>query len=693
MLKKMKITAKLTISSVVFLVPVALMLYLVVSGFGDSIQTARNEQQGIACLKPIAGIMRTIPRLSLEYTLGNSLRLDNEIMRFFNTLEKELENSRILSDAQRKKTDSSSGVDMLEHDIANESASAIRDTLMNMNAGSFETTLKTYTDIIYNIRRLITYIGDRSGLIADSDLDNYFLVDISLKSVPQAQLRFMNIGNIVRTAALRRVFSETVRSDIEICLALLKEVDYPEVIYNLQTAERKIRNSQTGAENPEAEQILSELRKYKMSIESLMTVLETAAMDSNPPLHYSEILGNLNDINENTFLLWNTAVNRLDNLLNDRINGYLTDLIQSLVITILASVLAFIIVIMTNISISQSTARLNRLFKALHNNDLSLAFKVESMDEFGQMMSEFNLFLETLRTSFISFSQNASLVSDSVYDLSASAKEISTTANEQSTSVAEIVSTMEDNKNLSQQVSAKTAEVAKLMEKTQELSQRGAELREINQDMMQDIRDQNAKIIEEIMGLADMINHIDEIISIIDVIADQTKLMAFNASLEASSSGEEGARFAVVAGEIRRFAGSVAESTAEIKEKIEEIQNASRTLIEEANEGASQIDEGYDRMVEQKTVFENIVEVSQNTAVRSQQISNLSKQQEIASSQIFQALKEISAGVKQFVVATTSTSKIADSLNVMSIELRKTVDKYQSGKINENETGEKPNDN
>jgi methyl-accepting chemotaxis protein len=308
-------------------------------------------------------------------------------------------------------------------------------------------------------------------------------------------------------------------------------------------------------------------------------------------------------------------------------------------------------------------------------------------------MAAFNRFLGKLRNAFVSFSQDASRVSTSVYDLSASTKEISTTANEQSTSVAEIVSTMEDNKNLSKQVSVKTEEVANLMVKIQDLSHRGAELREVNQDMMQDIRDQNAKIIEEIMNLADMINHIDEIISIIDVIADQTKLMAFNASLEASSSGEEGARFAVVAGEIRRFADSVAESTAEIKEKIEEIQNASHVLIGEANEGAQQIDYGYERMVEQKTVFENIVEVSRNTAVRSQQISNLSKQQELASSQIFQALKEISAGVKQFVVATTSTSKIVDGLNVMSVELRETVDKYRTGKTNENETGEKQNGN
>jgi methyl-accepting chemotaxis protein len=74
------------------------------------------------------------------------------------------------------------------------------------------------------------------------------------------------------------------------------------------------------------------------------------------------------------------------------------------------------------------------------------------------------------------------------------------------------------------------------------------------------------------------------------------------------------------------------------------------------------------------------VDISQNVATRSQQISNLSKQQELASAQIFTALKEISAGVNQFVTATSSTSKIADNLNSMSVELRETVEKYQTQK-------------
>jgi methyl-accepting chemotaxis protein len=340
--------------------------------------------------------------------------------------------------------------------------------------------------------------------------------------------------------------------------------------------------------------------------------------------------------------------------------------------------LAFGFVAISTLDINHSVKSLNTLFRGLNENDLTLTLEVNSQDEFGDLMTAFNGFLNILQSTFGSFKQSVQLVANSVFDLSSSSKEITTTANQQSASVSEIVSTMESSKNLSEQMAVKTTEVAQLADETQTLSSKGAELREANQMMMEDIRDQNQKIISEIRNLSDMIIRISEAIRIIDGIADQTKLIAFNASLEASSSGESGARFSVVAAEIRRFADNVVESTREIKQKIEEVQNASQTLISEANNGSRQIEIGYERMSEQKAVFEHIVDNSQNVATRSQQISNLSKQQELATSQIFNALKEISAGVKQFVVATSSTSKIADNLNGMSEDLKEKVEKYRT---------------
>jgi methyl-accepting chemotaxis protein len=377
--------------------------------------------------------------------------------------------------------------------------------------------------------------------------------------------------------------------------------------------------------------------------------------------------------------LQEASLDRLETLILGRIQTNQRRFIWSLALALIATIAAFTITFITAVNIRKSTHSVSSVFRRLENNDLSVNVEVFSRDELGTLMLALGGFLEKLKTAFASFNQNASLVSTAVYDLSASAKEITTTANEQSASVAEIVSTMENNKNLSAQVASKTVEVAHLATQTQELSQRGADLRDDNESMMADIRNKNAKIVEEIKNLTDILSSIDESVQLIDAIADQTKLIAFNAALEASSSGEAGLRFAVVAGEIRRFADNVAESVAEIKEKIADLQNASGTLISEANNGSRAIDSGYKRMVEQKEVFENIVDVSQNVAIRSQQITNLSKQQELASEQIFTALKEISAGVRQFVSATASTSATADKLNVMSVELKETLAKYQAG--------------
>ena len=358
-------------------------------------------------------------------------------------------------------------------------------------------------------------------------------------------------------------------------------------------------------------------------------------------------------------------------------NRILMNMLLLSLITIIIAV--FVSITFCYFMLNRPLGHILQVFKYLDSNDLTVQLDAISHDEIGNLKYAFNNFLKKLNSTFMAFKNNANMVSIAVYDISSSSREITATANEQSATVAEIVSTMESNKNLSSQVAVKTGNVAEMAVRTQELCQRGADLREANEDMMLDIQNQNAKIIEVIKSLADMFSRIDESVQHIDAFADNTKLIAFNAALEASSSGEAGARFAVVAGEIRRFADNVAESVVEIKERISELQEASQMLIVEADNGSWAIDEGYNRMVEQKKVFEDIVDTSQHVAINSQQISNLSKQQELASAQVFTALKEISAGVSQFVTATALTSVTAESLNKMSLELKESLAKYQIG--------------
>ncbi|MCL2599796.1 MAG: methyl-accepting chemotaxis protein [Treponema sp.] len=353
---------------------------------------------------------------------------------------------------------------------------------------------------------------------------------------------------------------------------------------------------------------------------------------------------------------------------------------NAMVIAVIVVILVVPVVIFLSRSLTKPILTVAETLKDISEGggDLTHTIEINSSDEVGNLAHYFNLTLQKLRSDFSLFSQNASKVSTAVYDLSSSAKEVTTTANEQSASVAEIVSTMENNKNLSEQVATKTIEVAELAAQTEHLSQRGADLHGANESMMADIRKQNGKVVDEIRNLTDVLSRIGESVQFIDAIADRTKIIAFNAALEASSAGEAGLRFAVVASEIRRFADNVVESVVEIKERISELQDASRSLISEADIGSNAIDSGYNRMVEQKEVFENIVDVSQNVAVRSQQISSLSRQQELASVQVFTVLKEISAGVKQFVNATSSTSATADNLSDIARALKETLARYQT---------------
>jgi methyl-accepting chemotaxis protein len=648
--KNLKITTRLTISAAAFLLPLAVMFFMIISASLASIRKDREELKGIEALRSAVSLMQIVPqytRLSIDRIPGDLQHTRQEI------------------------------ADLLDRFSTNGYVS-VHPLLENWGviAGgdAGEAALAAYGQFIGGLRGMVTRIGDSSGLVTDPELESSCLATILIQELPRVQERIVLISKLLREPGSGALSAAARRDEFRRHIALL-DADHALVRAGFEALEA------IGADNATMEiwRIFEgPLQVYNNAVAHLVSMLEYSAERRTDANTTAVLQDAVIQINNAAYRLENALLDRQEALIDARISAYRGRFIQSLALAIAAVIAAFVIIIITAVHIRASTRAVIRVFKLLEKNDLSVSIKALSRDEIGELMIALNGFLEKLKTAFISFNQNAAMVSTAVYDLSASAKEITTTANEQSASVAEIVSTMESSKNLSEQVAAKTVEVAELAGRTQELSQRGADLRDANEDMMMDIRDQNAKTIEEIRNLADMLSRIDESVQLIDTIADQTKLIAFNAALEASSSGEAGSRFAVVASEIRRFADNVVESVVEIKEKISEVQEASQVLISEANSGSRAIEAGYDRMVEQKEVFENIVDISQNVATRSQQISNLSKQQELASAQIFTALKEISAGVKQFVTATASTSATADNLNSMSIELKETLAKYQA---------------
>ncbi|MCL2765738.1 MAG: methyl-accepting chemotaxis protein [Treponema sp.] len=702
---RLKISTKLIISSAVFLIPIGVMLFFIYSMTLGKIQKSVNEHEGIKTIKPAVLLMQNLPtyfNVYLGLEQGNLRILDGQITDAVRLIDRRME---------RYNTDSNIHPGLLSE------WEALKNT-----ARDDDNIYQKYLDFVHLLRDTIHRAGESSSLILVSDMDTYYFIDLITSSIPEASIRLISIGNSLRQN-LNEAEEQVTRwnNDLaaaheqgrrlntmpfedapgNITMTMLISADL-QLIRNsrflIESDKDKINNSIRAATDgvinvaDEYYELLIRLDRYMertAEVTGILSVQQSRQGAAAAVSTVSESLNAISSLNTDLCQLWNESFSHLEIQIQRNTAFAQRQLALYLLIVFVSLGIAIGFVILITSNINRSVKNLRTLFKSLNENDLTLSLQVNSMDEFGELMTAFNGFINILRSTFGSFKQSTQLVADSVFDISTSSKEITTTANEQSASVSEIVSTMESCKNLSEQAALKTTEVANLAMETQELSSKGAELREANQIMMEDIRNQNQNIISEIRSLSDMIIRISEAIRIIDSVADQTKLIAFNASLEASASGEAGTRFAVVAAEIRRFADNVVDSTRQIKQKIEEVQYASQTLIAKANNGSRQIEIGYERMSEQKIVFENIVENSQNVATRSQQISNLSKQQEMASSQIFIALKEISVGVKQFVIATSSTSKTADNLKGMSEELKGKVEKYKtsneaSGANNEN---------
>lgn len=123
---------------------------------------------------------------------------------------------------------------------------------------------------------------------------------------------------------------------------------------------------------------------------------------------------------------------------------------------------------------------------------------------------------------------------------------------------------------------------------------------------MEEIQESSGDTAGGIKALGEGIEGIWEIVGIINSIAAQTKIIAFNAELEASSAGEKGKNFEIVASEIRRLADNTVASTEEIKKSIREIHESSNHLILAGQEEGEKISQGMELSAQLKEVFNRL---------------------------------------------------------------------------------------
>jgi methyl-accepting chemotaxis protein len=254
-------------------------------------------------------------------------------------------------------------------------------------------------------------------------------------------------------------------------------------------------------------------------------------------------------------------------------------------------------------------------------------------------------------------------------NLAVSAKETAATSQDSSAAVKEIVATMEDTNDLSENISLKIKDVSSVASSTSSDVVEGVSQLELNVKQLHEIFDANQKTIDGMKNLSEKIESIWDIVTLINNVADQAKIIAFNAELEASTAGEAGKSFRIVANEIRRLSDGIIDGTREIKEKITEVQHSSDSLILASQSSTSKINEGYENARDLDEKFNSIKNSAEITAKSAEDISAIIQQQATASEQILIAIKEIANGIENFTVATDNISGAAENVRKISEDL------------------------
>jgi methyl-accepting chemotaxis protein len=256
----------------------------------------------------------------------------------------------------------------------------------------------------------------------------------------------------------------------------------------------------------------------------------------------------------------------------------------------------------------------------------------------------------------------AAAVKESAGAVSLSGRDNRALGSAQAGSMNEIETTIDENARIAAEIVDKTRSVAVIASKMEEDVLKGFSVLEKNVKKMGDIKEKNSGVINGIILLGNKVNKIRDSVRIINTITDQTKVIAFNAALEAAGAGETGKRFAVVAGEVNRLADDIAVLTRQIREQLEEIQSSSSSLIVYSEEGSDRIAEGYKLIKDLEDVFKEIRAGAEITSNQAQAITGSTQQQLKSSEHISSAIAEVSHEVKLFIGAAEAAALSAGTL-------------------------------
>jgi len=277
---------------------------------------------------------------------------------------------------------------------------------------------------------------------------------------------------------------------------------------------------------------------------------------------------------------------------------------------------------------------------------------------------------ESLREQSGEVAEGANVLATSIREILASTTQLASSVTETATAVTQTATTAEEVKQTANLSSEKARVVSEEAGQVTLTARQGREAAEEAAGGMEKIREQMGSIAESVVRLSEQNQAIEVIITTVDGLAEQSNLLAVNASIEAARAGEEGKAFSVVAEEIKSMAEQSKQATGQVRSILSDVQRGTSAAVMAAEQGSKVVESGVAQAGQAGEAIRSLV-VSMESASQSALQIVASIQEQIAGmDQMASAMEDVRRGSGQNATSIQQVEQSARELDELGQRLK-----------------------